>query len=91
MKTPREQRFSNAEFNNLFPTDEACVEYIFKARYGKVSTCPSCKKETKFFRIKTRKVYSCEHCGYQISPLADTIFHKSSTSMKNWFYAIYPF
>ncbi|GAI69364.1 unnamed protein product, partial [marine sediment metagenome] len=25
------------------------------------------------------------------SPLADTIFHKSSTSLKDWFYSLYLF
>jgi len=30
-------------------------------------------------------------CGNQISPLADTIFHKSKTPLKGWFYAMYLF
>jgi len=31
------------------------------------------------------------HCSYQLHPLAETIFHKSSTPLKSWFYAIYLF
>jgi len=31
----------------------------------------------------------CEHCGYQISPVADTIFHKSPTPLTIWFHVIY--
>ena len=30
-------------------------------------------------------------CGYQLHPLADTIFHKSETPLKSWFYAIFLF
>jgi transposase len=30
-------------------------------------------------------------CGNQISPLANTIFHKSETPLKKWFYAMYMF
>ncbi|MDA1330255.1 MAG: IS1595 family transposase [Chloroflexi bacterium] len=51
--------------------------------------CPNCAKESRFYRIRTKKVYGCEHCGYQISPTAGTIFHKSSTSLTTWFYVIY--
>src|SRR5207245_9495089 len=33
--------------------------------------------------------YSCDTCGHSLYPLAGTIFHKSSTSLHLWFYAIY--
>ncbi len=91
MKTPKEQRYSVLEFNELFPTDDSCLDYVFNARFGKLEICPACAKESKFFRIKSKKVYSCQQCGHQISPLAETIFHKSSTSLKTWFYAIFLF
>jgi len=75
----------------MYPDDNACLDEIFNNRYGHLKSCPSCKKKTNFYRIENRKVYSCQYCGYQISPLADTIFHKSSTSLKDWFYSIYLF
>jgi transposase len=34
-------------------------------------------------------VYSCDHCGTQISPMAGTIFEHSSTSLRLWYYAMY--
>jgi len=79
-------RYTIKQFNKDFPDDNACLEYMFKARFGN-STCPKCNK-TSFYRIKSRKCYACA-CGYQIHPTTDTIFHKSSTSLKNWFFAIY--
>lgn len=33
--------------------------------------------------------YSCEFCRNQVYPLAGTIFEKSTTSLKLWFYAMY--
>lgn len=39
--------------------------------------------------MKTRKSYSCELCGHHVHPTSGTIFHKSSTSLTLWFYAIF--
>jgi transposase len=76
------------QFNKDFPDDDACLEYIFNQRYGKDYECPKCHKRG-FYRNRGRKSYSCAWCGYDISPLAGTIFHKSPTSLKNWFFAIF--
>ena len=39
--------------------------------------------------MSTRKCYSCSHCGFQISPTANTIFHKSRTPLLKWFWLIF--
>lgn len=85
-------RYTKKDFDAEFPTDDACLDEIFQQRYGDVKDCPSCGViDTKFYRVRGRKCYACMHCGYQLHPLAQTIFHKSSTSLKDWFYAIYLF
>lgn len=82
-------KYTIKDFNNDFPTDDACLDYIFEHRYnGKDTECPECNKKG-FYRVKDRKCYACSWCGYQLHPLADTIFHKSSTSLKDWFFAIF--
>lgn len=85
------KKFTTKDFNKLYPDDNACLDEIFKNRYSSLEICPECNKKTKFYRVKDRKCYACQYCGYQISPLADTIFHKSSTSLRDWFYSIYLF
>ena len=85
------KKFTVKDFNKLYPDDKACLDEIFKNRYGNLEICPECNKKTKFYRVKDRKCYACQYCGYQISPLADTIFHKSPTSLKDWFYSVYLF
>ncbi len=85
------ERFTIKDFNRMYPDDNSCLDEIFKNRYGDIKVCPQCKKETNFYKVSGRKSYACQYCGYQISPLADTIFHKSSTSLKNWFYCLYLF
>jgi len=63
-----------------------------KVRFGLRHTCGACGVvDATFHRIADRKKYSCAHCGAHIAPCAGTIFHKSSTSLQVWFYAIYMF
>lgn len=89
MKTPR---YTIDNLHEQFPDDNACLEYMFKQRYSDPPACPKCGvAQPKFYRVRSKKVYECKDCGYQISPLANTIFHKSDTSLKKWFYAIYLF
>lgn len=79
--------YSFKQFKKDFPTDDACLEYIFKNRYGLNYKCPRCGKKS-FYRVKNRKCYACS-CGYQVSPTTETIFHKSDTKLTDWFFAIY--
>lgn len=85
-------RYTIKQFNEEFSDEAACLEAIFQDRYGTLTICPHCGViDTKFYRVTGRKCYACMHCGYQLHPLAGTIFHKSSTSLVKWFYAIYLF
>ena len=74
------------QFKADFPNDDACLNYIFKARFNGFK-CPKCGKDT-FYRVKGRKCFNCA-CGYQIHPVSGTIFHKSDTKLTDWFFAIY--
>lgn len=80
-------RYTIKQFQREFPNDDVCLDYIFKARFGKDYLCPKCAK-TGFYRVNSRKCYACK-CGYQIHPTTGTIFHKSSTKITDWFFAIY--
>lgn len=84
-------RYTYKHFKELYPNDDACLDKIFQDRFGDLEFCPRCGALTKFYRVKKRQCYSCMHCGYQLHPLAGTIFRKSRTSLSDWFYAIYQF
>jgi len=86
MKTAK---FTYKDFNNKFPNDDACLEFIFKQVYPNGVTCPKCQKVTKYYKRAGVRVYACEFCGYSVSPTAGTIFHKSSTSLRSWFHAMF--
>jgi len=77
------------DFHKEYPDDDACLQEIFELCYGNLRFCPKCKKKTRFHRYKKIKAYTCQYCRYPISPLAGTLFHKSSTPLKKWFEAIF--
>jgi len=82
-------KFTRKDFDENFPNDEACLEWIKNHRYPNGIECPVCKKVTKYHKVNKRPVYECDNCGHQVSPTANTIFHKSSTPLRVWFQAIY--
>jgi transposase-like protein/predicted RNA-binding Zn-ribbon protein involved in translation (DUF1610 family) len=85
-------RYTIKTFNEKFPDDDSCLIYLFEQAYGNTTACPKCGIiEPSYYRVKNRKCFECKDCGNQIHPLANTIFHKSSTSLRSWFYIIYLF
>jgi len=84
-------KFTIKDLRKLYPTDDACLESLWQGRYGTLKECPECKRETSFHRIKSKPVYSCKFCGFQISPTAGTIFHKTHVPLTTWFELIFDF
>jgi len=78
-----------SRFLELFPDNNACLEYLKDKYFPDGTVCPKCGKPTKFHRIKSRSAYSCQYCRHQVYPTAGTIFHKSTVSLQLWFFAIY--
>jgi transposase-like protein len=87
----KQEKFMIKQFNNKYPDDEACLHDVFLNRYKNVKKCPECGNSFSFHKVAGRKCYACANCGHQLHPLATTIFHKSSTPLKSWFYAIFLF
>lgn len=86
------ERYTVDTLHQTFPTDDACLDYIFHKQYGAPPACTKCGVvDPKYYRVRNRKCYECKDCGYQLSPLANTIFHKSETDLKKWFFAMYMF
>ncbi len=82
-------KFTLKDFQQAFPNDNVCLDYIRYQRYPERIDCPKCGKNSLFHHDKGKKSYSCDHCGFNISPTAGTIFHKSPTPLTMWFYVIY--
>ena len=88
MKNPM-TKLTLKDFQQMFPDDDACLDYIRYKKYPERIDCPQCKNNALFHHTKGRKSYTCDRCGYQISPTANTVFHKSPTPLTIWFYVIY--
>lgn len=79
------------QFQLAFPTEDACLAHMMLTRYGRKHVCGGCAKEAKFHRVKLRRSYACEHCGYQVYPTAGTPLHNTRTSLRDWFYVMFLF
>ncbi len=90
-----ESRMSLMEFMRDFPDDATCLEWLWRTRFspdGTHADCPKCQEVRPFKRYATtqqRQSWTCTTCGHHLHPTAETIFHKSSTSLHLWFYAMY--
>ncbi len=83
------EKYSLQNFLTDFPDDKACLERLRENRWPDGIPCKVCGKVTNHHYIQRRKSYSCQRCGHHVHPTAGTIFHKSSTPLTLWFYAIY--
>jgi predicted RNA-binding Zn-ribbon protein involved in translation (DUF1610 family) len=83
--------FTLRDFDRQFPDDDACLEHLMLVRYGRRFPCPKCAREATFYRRAARPAFTCEFCGHDINPMAGTIFHRSHTALRKWFYAIFLF
>ena len=86
---PKMKPYTIRDFEKQFPDDAACLDWLRDCLYPKGIFCKVCQKTTKHHRVTSRRSYSCDHCGHHVHPTAGTIYHKSSTPLRLWFYAIY--
>lgn len=89
LKAPKPAKYTIKDFQAEFPNDDACLEWLKNYLYPNGIHCQTCDRVTKHHKVASRKSYSCDYCGHHVHPTADTIYHKSSTPLTIWFYAIY--
>ncbi|NQX84035.1 MAG: hypothetical protein HRS57_02460 [Mycoplasmataceae bacterium] len=65
--------------------EDELLEYLLYIKLNN-GQCFECE-EKKFYKIKNSKKYECVNL-HIVSPTSGTIFHKSSTPLSYWFYAI---
>ena len=79
------------QFQDQFPTEEICLDHLMRTRFGIQHDCGSCGREAKFYRVKARRSYACEWCGYQVFPTSGTPFDRTRTPLRDWFYVMFLF
>jgi len=79
------------ELLEKFPNEKACIDYYLEIRYPQGIHCNHCGSSRVYQRTKNLKAFTCNDCYNSFSPFKDTIFEKSSTDLRKWFYAIHLF
>ncbi len=83
------QSYSLDDFNRQFPDEDACLEWLKDQVFPEGIVCAPCGRPTKHHRVRSRRSYSCDRCGHHVHPTAGTIYHRSRTPLKKWFYATF--
>lgn len=75
------------EFDEWFPTEQACLDYLEKLRWSDGFVCPVCNGR-KAWRMKTG-LFRCSVCKHKVSLVAGTIFQGTRKPLRLWFQAIW--
>ena len=78
-----------------FHDDETCLNWLWNTRFNlgnDMADCTRCgvpRLHKRYKGAQQRQDWTCTACGLHVHPTAGTIYHKSSTPLHLWFYAIY--
>lgn len=79
-------RFGIRSLKKQFPSEHACLDFLFNMRHSKRCSCGG-----RFKRVPDRRKYQCGRCRLQVAPTAGTIFEKSKVPLMLWFHALMMF
>ena len=79
------------ELLKKFPTEKDIINHYVHIRYGERAVCNHCGSLKVYQRNTDIKMFDCNDCHNSFSVFKGTIFEKSSTDLRKWFYAIHLF
>jgi transposase-like protein len=71
-----------------FGSENKCRQYLESLRWPDAIMCPRCASD-KISKIVKRNQFDCDHCRYQFSVTAGTIFNDSHLPLWKWFLCVY--
>jgi transposase-like protein len=72
-----------------FNSEDKCLAYLERLRWPDGVRCPRCDARRGISRIRSRRQYECDACGYQFSVRVGTIFEASHLPLWKWLLAMY--
>jgi transposase-like protein len=86
-------QLTTAQFEALFPTEDACRAYLQARRWPKGVRCPRCGND-RVFAVKSMPFkWQCYKCtpnqGYRFSVIAGTIFENTNKPLRDWFRVVH--
>jgi hypothetical protein len=82
------QSLSIFEFQQKFPNEDACKQFLVEKKWSAGFTCGKCG-HGKYCGGSRQHDRQCSSCNYIESPTAGTVFHKVKFSLVKAFYIVY--
>src|ERR1700740_2191544 len=79
------------DFQKKFKDERSIVKHYVKIRYGGNAACNHCGSLKVHQRPARPRIFQCNDCDKDFSVFKGTIFEKSTTDLRKWFYAIHLF
>jgi transposase-like protein len=76
------------DFIKLFPTEEACEQYIVNARWPRGIFCPHCNSY-KYYRLEKQKRFKCGKCRAQFTARTGSVLAESKVPLQKWLMAVW--
>jgi len=80
--------FTIFEFQQKFPNESSCMEYLAELKWPNGFECPQCR-HTKYCKGEKDYIRQCTRCNYLASPTSGTLFHKIKFPLLKAFYIVY--
>lgn len=91
--TKRIHQMTFADFEALFPDEDACAAYLIKHRWPVGIRCPRCGHDTVHEVATMDCKWQCYACapdqGYRFSHIVGTIFENTNKPLRDWFRVIH--
>lgn len=76
------------QFDNRFPDENSCMEYLKMIKEPLLPACPKCKG-TVYNWVKGKQSFECKSCRYRIPLTKDTVMEYSKQPLRSWFYTMH--
>ena len=87
-KVQFQKGLSEAEFEELYGTEDKCRAAVMASRWPNGFACPACGGRA-YSEVTTRRLFQCSACRLQTSLTAGTIFASTHLPLHLWFRAMY--
>src|SRR3954465_13544359 len=87
-KVQFQKGLSEAAFEALYGTEEKCRAVVIASRWPEGFECPACGGQA-YCEVPPRRLFQCNACRRQTSPIAGTIFASTHVPLRLWFRAMY--
>jgi transposase-like protein/ribosomal protein L37AE/L43A len=91
-KQPKQiHQLTVGQFEEMFPDEQHCREYLIARRWRKGVRCPRCDNP-KVYALASGHHWQCEECapdGYRFSHITATIFENTNKPLRDWYRVIH--